>query len=140
MTMETAKNLAASDSDIGDRSGTGQAWLWLALSVAGNSVGNVLMKSAILSGTVGLELLVSLPCLGGVALFGVGVIAYVKALATLPLSVSYPTMVGASIVAITLMALWLFDERFAFWHVVGVALIFSGVLILTRHTKAGSQP
>lgn len=110
------------------------AWLWVLLAVVGSSGGNVLMKYASQQGAGGFEVFLSVPFLVGAALFGGGLMCYMRALHTLPLAVAYPTVVGSSIVAITAMAIVFFGERISASHVAGVILIFLGLVLLARHS------
>lgn len=111
------------------------AWLWLALSVAGSSGGNTLMKVASDQGRRGLARFVSLPFILGGIFFACGLAAYTRALTFVPLAVAYPTVVGGSLLVITAVAMWRFKERIGAWHVVGVALIFCGLVVLTLHAQ-----
>ena len=110
------------------------AWFWLALSVAGSSGGNLLMKHASQGERDGIAVYFSPPFLIGVVLFGAGLMCYVRALQTLPLSVAYPALVGASIFLTSVFSILLFGERMSTYHIIGVVLIFAGLFLLTRQT------
>lgn len=109
------------------------AWLWLAFAIVGSSGGNVLMKYASQQVGKGFDVYLSLPFIFGAALFGGGLVCYMRAIETIPLALAYPTVVGTSIVVITAMAILLFGERVNTEHVIGVLLIFSGLYLLTRN-------
>lgn len=108
------------------------AWIWLGLSIIGSSGGNVLMKYASQEGPASLAVFFSAPFISGGMLFAAGLYCYMRALHTLPLAVAYPTVVGTSIVAISAMAIMFFGERITVTHVIGVILIFAGLVLLTR--------
>ena len=109
------------------------AWIWLALTIVSSSVGNVLMKYASQGAGSGLSVYFSFPFLFGGFLFGGGLLCYMKALESLPLAVAYPTVVGSSLVFISTCSIVFFDERLSTGHIIGVLLIFAGLLLLTRH-------
>jgi multidrug transporter EmrE-like cation transporter len=108
------------------------AWFWLAWAIIGNAGGNVLMKVAAKDGAGFFEVYFSPSFLTGAALFGVGLMCYMRALGNMSLAVAYLSVVGLSIVAITAMAIVLFGERLSVANLVGVLLIFAGVVLLTR--------
>jgi small multidrug resistance pump len=108
------------------------AWFWLALAIIGNAGGNVLMKVAAQNGTGFLQVYFSPSFITGGVLFGVGLMCYMRALGDMPLAIAYLSVVGLSIVAITAMAIVLFGERLTIPNVVGVLLIFVGVVLLSR--------
>lgn len=110
------------------------AWIWLSLAIVGSSGGNLLLKFASQRGTTGFETFLSVPFLVGAALFGGGLMCYMRALRTLPLAVAYPTVVGASILVISAMAMVFFKERLTTSYVFGVILIFAGLVLLTRNS------
>lgn len=110
-------------------------WVWLAAAVLGNSAGNVLLKLASGQSGAGAIPYSTVSFLGGVFFFGLGLLAYTRALVGFPLAVAYPTMVGGSIAVITMAAVGLFGERIDQWHALGIALIFAGVFILTRQSE-----
>jgi multidrug transporter EmrE-like cation transporter len=56
-----------------------------------------------------------------------------RALGNMSLAVAYLSVVGLSIVAITGLAMVLFGERLSAANLVGVLLIFAGVVLLTRN-------
>jgi multidrug transporter EmrE-like cation transporter len=108
-------------------------WLMLLGSIACNVAGNVLVKA--FSARTDIRSLldyVSLPFLFGVGAFGMGVVLYGKALQNIPLVLAYPIQVGACVLVIALLAVPLFGERFGTQTLLGIALVLSGIAVLSR--------
>ncbi len=67
----------------------------------------------------------------GVVLFGFNLLAYTRALSMLPLAVSYPVLIGVSLIGINLVAVYWFGEQLDAHHYVGAALIVAGIVLLS---------
>lgn len=108
-------------------------YLALAVAIATNMTGHVLLKAGAVSGADRhlLHSLMSTPTLFGIAIYGVSAIAYVAALRTMPLSIAMPSMVlgyaGATIVA---SLLW--NEPVGGRHALALGLIAFGLVVLHR--------
>lgn len=111
-----------------------RAWLMLALSILFNVAGNLLVKQ--FSATSGeirrLWDYVALPFVLGIAAFGVGVIFYGRALKEIPIVLAYPIQVGACILVIAVFAVAVFGERIGASDALGIALIATGIVLLSR--------
>lgn len=115
------------------RGGAMNGWLMLLGSIACNVAGNVLVKA--FSARTDIRSLLdyfSLPFLLGVGAFGMGVVLYGKALQNIPIVLAYPIQVGACVLVIALLAVVLFGERFGTQTLLGVALVLSGIAVLSR--------
>lgn len=107
-------------------------WLFLTLAILCNSLANVLIKHAATvpsEGVAGLYL--SWPFILGVLLFVTNLIFYTRALVTLPLSVSYPVLIGASLIGINLLAVIWFGEHLGTREYIGAALVVVGIVLLS---------
>ena len=109
------------------------AWLMLVLSILCNVVGNLLVKQFSATSEVrGLWDYLALPFVLGIAAFGVGVIFYGRALKEIPITLAYPIQVGACILIIALFAVAVFGERLGASDAIGIALIGTGIALLSR--------
>jgi small multidrug resistance pump len=68
----------------------------------------------------------------GLSCFGISLVSYASALKKLELSVAYPVMVGVGFVIVSVAAAVLLDERLTGLRLVGLGVIFAGVLMATR--------
>jgi small multidrug resistance pump len=110
-----------------------RAWLMLALSILFNVAGNLLVKQFSATTEVrGLWDYVTLPFVLGVAAFGIGVMFYGRALREIPIVLAYPIQVGACILVIALFAVAVFGERIGASDAIGIALIATGIALLSR--------
>jgi len=110
-----------------------RAWLMLALSILFNVAGNLLVKQFSATSEIrGISDYVALPFVLGIAAFGVGVIFYGRALKEIPIVLAYPVQVGACILVIALFAVAVFGERIGASEAVGIALIATGIALLSR--------
>ena len=110
------------------------ALVWLLAATLCSSAANLLLKLA--STNEGLSSYISRPFFGGVFVLGLGLLAYMRALQAIPVSVAYPTMVGATMLATSIVGAWLFDERIGWMQYAGAALIFCGILLLTQRVQS----
>jgi small multidrug resistance pump len=109
------------------------AWLMLAVSILLNVAGNLLVKR--FSATTEIHAIwdyLAPAFVLGIAAFGMGVIFYGRALKDIPIVMAYPIQVGACILIIALFAVVTFGERLAAADVLGIALILSGIALLSR--------
>lgn len=102
----------------------GGAWLCLMLAVLCSTGGNSLAKLA--GSAAGRPATLA----AGAALFGTGLLFYTQALSALPLALAYPMLVGASMVGVSLVAVWRFGERISAAHAAGMALVLAGLAVL----------
>lgn len=109
-------------------------WLTLAVSIVFNVAGNLLVKqfSASTAEIRGPWDYVSLPFALGIAAFGMGVIFYGRALKEIPIVMAYPIQVGTCVLVIALFAIAVFGERLGMTEALGIALIVSGIALLSR--------
>ncbi len=113
-------------------------WVFLAIAIVLLNVGNLILDVTFKQQAVSFEmffapgLIVAIPCLGA------SFFSYVKALASLPLAVAYPVMVGVSLLIVAVVGwLWLGIDLEA-RHVIGIVSVFAGVTLISRraHTAA----
>lgn len=110
-----------------------RAWLMLAGSILFNVAGNLLVKQFSATSEIrGLWDYVALPFVLGIAAFGVGVIFYGRALKDIPIVLAYPIQVGACILVIAIFAVAVFGERIGASDAIGIALIATGIALLSR--------
>lgn len=109
------------------------AWFMLAGSILFNVAGNLLVKKFSLTTDIrSLWDYLAVPFVLGVAAFGVGVVLYGRALRDIPIVTAYPIQVGACILIIALFAVAAFGERISAPDTLGIALIVSGIALLSR--------
>ena len=110
-----------------------RAWLMLAFSILFNVAGNLLVKQFSASREIhGASDYLAIPFLLGIAAFGTGVIFYGRALQDIPIVLAYPIQVGACILVIALFAVAVFGERIGVREVLGIALVATGIVLLSR--------
>ncbi len=122
--MSAASTMAAATS-------TRTGWVCLALAIIFNNGANFLLKA--LSDEVGasIGLFFSLDFIIAAGCYGVGFLAYVKALAGLPLSLAYPVLVGGSLLAVAIAGAIGFGGAVSGLQIFGMALIFIGVTLIS---------
>ncbi len=69
--------------------------------------------------------------LGGLALYGIGTLIWLRALAQVPLSQAYP-FVGLGFVLTAALGSMLFNEALGPSRLVGTALVIAGVFLVGR--------
>lgn len=57
---------------------------------------------------------------------------FARSIATIPLSVAYPVFTGISFAVITLAAAFAFGERLSPIHLLGIGLVMTGIVLVTR--------
>lgn len=109
------------------------AWLVLAGSILLNTAGNLLVKQ--FSTTAEIRSVwdyLAIPFVLGAAAFAVGMMLYGRALKDIPIVTAYPIQVGACILIIAAVAVAVFGERIGGRDLLGMALIISGIALLSR--------
>lgn len=111
------------------------SYLTLFLSIAFGIVGQLLMKHTMSSKTEGLftwtfiqQLVLAL------SVYSLGIVNWIFALRTVKLSIAYP-LTSLNYVGILLGSYYFFDEKITLIRVVGVVLIFLGVLLVALPIK-----
>jgi multidrug transporter EmrE-like cation transporter len=66
----------------------------------------------------------------GLMAVSLGTGAWILALANLELSKAYPVAVGLNLLVVVALAMLLFHEPLTFYKILGISLIFSGVIFL----------
>lgn len=105
------------------------SWLWLFFASLFSVGGNLLIKRSS-QGSGGTMLFLMIFGLGA-GLFGVGLICYQRALIMLPLNIAYPVMVGTILTLASALSMLVFGERLNTATVLGMGLIFAGIVMLT---------
>lgn len=113
------------------------AYVFLAFAFSFNAAANILLKVAASRGFSFSNALkgawgnAEWTALLAAALFGLNLGAYLIALERLPLSLSYPIMIGMTFVIITAASFYL-GEKVTALHIIGFALIMAGILAVVR--------
>jgi multidrug transporter EmrE-like cation transporter len=108
------------------------AWALLVLTIVLLGGANVSLDLAAKHHrTFGFELLFSPQFIIGVVCLGVAFLCYVRALASLPLSVAYPVMTGMSIVISAVASVVWLDAPLSPLQVMGLIAVFLGVSLLS---------
>lgn len=79
-----------------------------------------------------------LPSLFVVAGYLSALFLFSNSLKTLPLSQAYAVWAGAGIIGATLVGVFFFQEKITGWHILGIALIVAGMVLInlvSHHTK-----
>ncbi|MFO1129675.1 MAG: SMR family transporter [Rhodospirillales bacterium] len=119
--------------------GRTRAWLLMAAAIVLLNAGNLILDVTFKHRPVSLEMFFDLGFIAAVGCLGASFFFYVKALAVLPLAVAYPVMVGVSLVIVALVGwLWL-DVALYTRHLLGLILVFVGVTLISRNTRASTE-
>ncbi|HYN38129.1 MAG TPA: hypothetical protein VES39_02645, partial [Rhodospirillales bacterium] len=110
-------------------------WLNLALAIGLLNGGNLLMDDVAKAGGVSLELFLSPGFMAAVGCLGLAFLFYVRSLATLPLAVAYPVMVGISMIVVA-VANHFWHQPLAPVQVLGVVSLFAGVVLISTARRA----
>jgi multidrug transporter EmrE-like cation transporter len=110
------------------------AWSLLFIAAFNNSLGSLFLKKSRLAASDPslLSLLFSPWFIAGLCIYGINVVLFAKALEKLPVSQAYPVFAGLGFGLIALAGNYFFGERFTLQQWVGLALIFSGIIIMSR--------
>ena len=68
----------------------------------------------------------------GLILGGANTFLFARSIRAIPLSVAYPVFTGASFAVITLAAAFVFQERLPPIHLLGIGLVITGIVLVTR--------
>ena len=113
------------------------AWLFLFGAIAGNVLGNTFVRTASAQAAASpIAMYLSVPFVLGLAFFGANVVSYTKALQSIPLSIAYPVLVGASITGVALIAAFVFKETLTLPRLLGMALIVAGAALVSFSSAA----
>lgn len=69
--------------------------------------------------------------IGGIAIFGFGLLGYLTVLESLALNVAQPIFIGGQFVGVVLASVLLLGEPIGVARLVGIALVFTGILVVT---------
>ncbi len=109
------------------------AWALVLAAGVNSCAGNLLLKKARMGAQTGLVNMVFNPWfIGGLCFYGINVILFAKALDRLPVSSAYPALAGSGFALLSIFAAVFFQERFTALHVLGLAAIFFGIIVLAR--------
>ncbi len=67
----------------------------------------------------------------GVFLFGLSCLLWIKVLTKAELSYAYP-MVSLGYINVALLSYFLFNEKFTFAKIIGIAMVITGVIVLNK--------
>lgn len=106
-------------------------WLLLAVAIIGEVVATSALKATTGFSRLGPSVMVVL---------GYGLAFYCLSLTldSIPVGVAYAIWSGLGIVLVTAIAWWLYGQRLDFWGFIGIALIVSGVVVLSLLSKASA--
>lgn len=112
-------------------------WLILILGITSNASASALIKLAVssqekkLSINDPLSILMNVPLVSGIILYGLAFVLYALALHYLPLNVAHPVLTSGSIALVSMISVVAFGEQLTFSSIVGIGLILTGVVVLT---------
>lgn len=109
-----------------------EAYLYLLMAIAGEVIGTSALKAS-----YGMTKL--LPSIIVIIAYALTFWSLSIALKTLPVGVVYAIWAGLGIVSIALIGIYVFNESFTLLHLLGTALILSGVCVLMLLTKTISD-
>ena len=124
-----------SNKRVGVRATRSIAYLYLAASIGFGVAGQLLMKSAALNSAQSLQGLVSPATLLALSVYGLGVLNWIIALRSVNLGVAY-SVSSLNYVGIFLGSYFLFEEAITAQRLIGVGLIFFGVLLIVFRAQA----
>jgi len=70
--------------------------------------------------------------IGGLIIYALSMFLWLKVLSTTQISKAYPILVGLSFVLVVLGSYFFFKEELSFLKILGILVIFFGVLIIAR--------
>ena len=113
-----------------------QAGMWFAYIAAAcsillSSTAQILLKMLMRDQTLSVRLLTHPLFYAGFLAYGASAILWLKVLAKLPLVVAYP-LVSLNFVLVALGGSMLLHERISWQMILGLGLIFSGIVVITR--------
>ena len=104
------------------------AWLWLTLAIIGEIVATTSLKAS-------KEFTVLMPSIFIVVGYGIAFYFMILAMRHLPVAVTYAFWSALGIVFITIVSAIRFDEKPDLPAIIGIALIVSGVVLITMFSK-----
>jgi small multidrug resistance pump len=110
-------------------------YLPLAIATVLNATANVCIKlgmKGLPEGSTMLNAITSPALWAGLVCFGLSLVGYASALKKLDISFAYPVMVGFGFLIVTTAAVFLFEEKLTATRLVGMSLIFTGIVVATR--------
>lgn len=107
-------------------------WVFLGIAIFFNSLGNILIKENAKQNHAGFDEFFNLFFLCAILFFGMNLIAYSKAQATLPLPIAYSILIGGSFVVILIYDHLFFQEVYDLSNIFGMLLIIIGIILLVR--------
>ena len=137
-TDEILSVLEKSTEGVGLRSTPSIAYLHLAASIGLGVAGQLLMKSAALNSAQSPQGLVSPATLLALGVYGLGVVNWIMALRSVNLGVAY-SVSSLNYVGIFLGSYFLFDEAITAQRLIGVGLIFFGVLLIVFRARTAPE-
>jgi len=107
------------------------SWLYLSIAIVAEIVATSALKSAAGFSRLGPTLLT----LGGylIAFYFLSI-----SLRTIPVGIAYAVWSGVGIVAISIIGIWLYQQKLDWAAFVGIGLIIAGVLVLNLFSKASA--
>jgi multidrug transporter EmrE-like cation transporter len=110
------------------------SWSLVLIAAINSGIGNLLLKKSRLEAPDPslLTLLLSPWFMAAIIVYGINLIVFAKALDSLPVSTAYPVFaaIGFSLVALT--GSLLLGERFGLNQIIGLGLIVSGIIVMSR--------
>ncbi|MFO1152830.1 MAG: SMR family transporter [Rhodospirillales bacterium] len=120
-------------------SGRTQAWVLMAIAIVLLNAGNLLLESTFKHRQVSLLMFFDVGFVAAIVCLGASFFVYVKALATLPLAVAYPVMVGISLIIVAVVGwLWL-DVPLDARQMAGIGTVFAGVTLISRSAGTSAE-
>lgn len=101
------------------------------LSIVLSSTAQIFLKLLMRNQALNFSLLGKPLFYGGFLAYGVSALIWLKVLAKLPLVVAYP-LVSLNFVLVAFGAAFFLHERISWQMVLGLALIFSGIIVISR--------
>ena len=108
-------------------------WVFLIFAILCNTAESILVKLTSLKHfETKLEVYFTLEFILAITFFGLNLMLMTQALKKIPLSVAYPILVGATLVGITIFAVFYFNEKLTLTDYCGITLITFGIALLSK--------
>ena len=108
------------------------AWMFLVFAIICNIAGAVFVKIASLKNIdTKLGSYFTLEFFLAITFFGLNLLLITQALKKIPLTVAYPILIGATLVGVSIISVFIFSERVTLFYYFGIAMIAIGVAILS---------
>ena len=118
------------------------AWLLIFIAGISSCIGNLFLKYSSLNipppiarSSTFFDLLTNIYFITGLVFYGINVILFAKALEILPVSIAYPGLAGLGFLFLVIASYYIFDERLSYINLLGVLLIFLGLVLLSYGSK-----